>query len=155
MKTLRFTALAVAALSILWISCAKQQTQDDLFSKGTFDFSGILEDTDFDNAEITNKADLKELAEEMADFIYVDEIKEETIYISKRKNSWAVGKRIANTQKALPRSKRCPEESITCRSRQCIVDQMEEIMGDGSRDVEITYERGMFGATLTWAYLDC
>ena len=38
----------------------------------------------------------------------------------------------------------------TCRSRKCVVNTLEEAIGDGSDDVDITYRRKTFGAEVCY-----
>ncbi len=49
----------------------------------------------------------------------------------------------------------CETQEKKCRTRKCIEDELEGILGDGERDVDINYRRNTFSATIEWAYQDC
>lgn len=49
----------------------------------------------------------------------------------------------------------CKTQKKTCRSRKCVEDTLKEILGDGNRDVDISYRRNNFSVTIEYTYQDC
>ncbi len=45
-----------------------------------------------------------------------------------------------------------PCHSTTCRNASCLRDTLENIIGDGDRDVTITYKRNSLSVTISWSY---
>lgn len=51
--------------------------------------------------------------------------------------------------------KTCETLKKTCRSEECVADTLVEILGDGTRNVLIKYERKLLSVQIYYTYQDC
>lgn len=49
----------------------------------------------------------------------------------------------------------CETLKKTCRSEECVADTLVEILGDGTRNVLIKYERKLLSVQIYYTYQDC
>jgi len=100
-------------------------------------------------------------AKEMTNYIYDDNIdisvKISSFNIRKYKNELLINipkTKYSNLQQKVYLAP-CKTLKKTCRSKACVQKTLEKILGDGSRDVNITYRRNTFSVTIEYTYQDC
>jgi len=109
------------------------------------------------------KIDLKEgaqgWAKNIASIIFDETISEDKktseFYISKQDNSLLVNGELPLGIEKVVGDKNCKTEKKTCRSEKCVANTLIEILGDGSRNVLIKYERKMLSVQIYYTYQDC
>jgi hypothetical protein len=79
-------------------------------------------------------------------------------YVSKQENDLLINSEIpmmSENENKEEGSKNCNTLKKTCRSEKCVANTLIEILGDGSRNVLIKYERKMLSVQIYYTYQDC
>jgi hypothetical protein len=110
-----------------------------------------------------SKIDLKEGTQKwsnnVASIIFDDTISEDEktleFHVFKQDNNLIVNGEMPLRSDKLGRDQNCNTEKKTCRSEKCVANTLIEILGDGSRNVLIRYERKMLSVQIYYTYQDC
>ncbi len=137
------------ALSIS--SCDQEKINDPLNLNGiTLDLKVNLTRSEF---KIEDGIDV--LSKELTDYIFIDnETPNEKINeftFQKHNDKILINYPLEASRIAEP----CETQTKKCYTQSCVEETFKEILGDGSRSVEIKYIRNRFNVEIEYTYLDC
>jgi len=113
-------------------------------------------------ARIDLKQGTQNWAKNIATVVFDETISENEkvheFYVSKQENDLLINSEIpimSENENKEEGSKNCSTLKKTCRSEKCVANTLIEILGDGSRNVLIKYERKMLSVQIYYTYQDC
>ncbi len=160
--------LATLLLAFTLTNCSDNEEQ--IQSELNLDGMQIELNIDFSKAKYNVNDGIENLASELTEYIYAEDEELDTrisdiqfrraaenIYINyPEKELIEIFSKTSHTRRdAFLAADPCETESKTCRNRSCVESTLKEILGDGSRDVNIEYRRNTFSVTIKWTYQDC
>tara|TARA_R110002072_G_scaffold232309_2_gene389724 strand:- start:24238 stop:24726 length:489 start_codon:yes stop_codon:yes gene_type:complete len=158
-----FLMIGFLSFAVIFSSCDKIENQ----SKDALNMRGMELELNVDlRAKYSlSEEDLNKLTNDIVELIYTDANAEENGNVEKiesisiyRNDSSLIleinGYSVVNYDDSKA-PKPCPSATTTCYSKSCVKNTLTDIIGDGSRDVIIVYDRGSLSVTITWAYQDC
>ena len=142
-------------------SCSQEEiVQEKPLDLTNMDLSKMNIDIDFSKSKFDLSKDMSILLKDFSDYIYDNNIK-----VNQKINSFRIRKvdnellinypQNSSKSNFQARKAPCPSHSITCRSAAAVRSALARIIGDGSRDVNISYVRHTLKVVITYAYQDC
>ncbi|WOC39616.1 hypothetical protein [Polaribacter sp. HL-MS24] len=150
----------ITILSLTLFACSEnEKEQETLIDLTNMNLELSI---DFSKGKFEIEKGINVLAKEMTDYIYDDKMgvndKISNFNIRKSKSELLINipsDNNSNLQQRMAWDKPCKTKSKTCRSKSCVEKTLKEILGDGSRDVDIKYRRNTFSVTIEYTYQDC
>jgi len=150
MKNLIFVLVCVFSLG----SCSNDQEllSEDSLNFEKLDFTEGL-DIDLSQAKFPATSEgLNSLLQDMTTEVYGSKELSQSLKFFQSEGYYIV-ERLVRTENTT--AKPCPTQTITCYNADDVKEALTKIIGDGKRDVNISYDRQLLKVVISYSYQDC